>query len=64
LAVTIGSSLAIYFVEGESRFTLLTYLGLLMIISAASFLAVSFSVESLFRVMFNVEELGSLVEVS
>jgi len=35
-----------------------------MIISAASFLAVSFSVESLFRVMFNVEELGSLVEVS
>jgi archaellum biogenesis protein FlaJ (TadC family) len=63
LAVTIGSSLAVYFVEGESRFTLLMYLGLLMIISAASFLAVSLSVESLFRAMFNIEGLGGLVKV-
>lgn len=64
LAVTIGSSLAVYFVEGESRFTFLMYLGLLMMISAASFLAVSLSVESLFRMMFRIEELGNLVEVS
>ena len=63
LAVTIGSSLAVYFVEGESRFTLLMYLGLLMVISAASFLAVSLSVESLFRAMFNIEGLGGLVRV-
>ncbi len=63
LAVTVGSSLAIYFVEGESPFTLLMYLGLLMAISAASFLVVSLSVELLFRMMLNVEELSGLVEV-
>jgi len=39
------------------------YLGLLMVISAASFLAVSLSVESLFRAMFNIEGLGGLVRV-
>lgn len=61
LVVTIGSSLSIYLVEGESRFTLLMYLGLLMMISAASFLVVSLSIESLFRAMFNVEELGGLM---
>lgn len=62
ISVTLSNSLAIYFVEGESRFTFSFYLGLLMMLSAISFFFVYVSVDAFFSLVTRVEELGRLME--
>lgn len=61
ISITVSNSLAVYFVEGESKFTLSLYFGMLMLLSAISFFFVYASVDAFFNAISRLEELGSIV---
>lgn len=61
LVVALSSSIAIYVVEGDSKFTLTYFLGLLLTLSGLTYFLVSLGSESLFNLFISFEK--EMVEI-